>query len=213
MLSRRIAAPFPYWRYVKPPADRAAERSLVEIRAAVDGFIAQARERMARRPELCEQPENFLESMLAAQREGRYSDEAVFGNTFQILLAGEDTTAHSLTWTAWFIARDRALQRRLAEAAPVIEDPDTRFEYGDAVLRETMRLKSVAPLLLVESLKDVTIAGVELPRGTRVGTATPPSIPSAGATRSTCSPSAPARASARAAILPCSRRARRWRCS
>ena len=47
MLSRRIAAPFPYWRYVKPPADRAAERSLVEIRAAVDGFIAQARERMA----------------------------------------------------------------------------------------------------------------------------------------------------------------------
>ena len=49
MLSRRIAAPFPYWRYVKPPADRAAERSLVEIRAAVDGFIAQARERMGQR--------------------------------------------------------------------------------------------------------------------------------------------------------------------
>jgi cytochrome P450 len=168
MLSRRIAAPFPYWRYVKPPGDRAAERSLVEIRAAVDGFVAQARERMARRPELYEQPENFLESMLAAQREGRYSDEEVFGNTFQILLAGEDTTAHSLTWTAWFIARDRALQRRLAEAAPVIEDPDSRFEYGDAVLRETMRLKSVAPLLFVEPLQDVTIAGVELPRGTRV---------------------------------------------
>ena len=153
MLSRRIAAPFPYWRYVKPPADRAAERSLVEIRAAVDGFIAQARERMQRRPELWEQPENFLESMLAAQREGRYSDEEVFGNTFQILLAGEDTTAHSLTWAAWFIARDRALQRRLAEAAPVIEDADTTFEYGDAVLRETMRLKSVAPLIFVEPLR------------------------------------------------------------
>jgi len=168
MLSRRIAAPFPYWRYVKPLADRAAERSLVEIRAAVDGFIAHARERMQRRPELYEQPENFLQSMLAAQRAGRYSDEEVFGNTFQILLAGEDTTAHSLTWAAWFIGRDQALQRRLAEAAPVVESADSTFEFGDAVLRETMRLKSVAPLLFVESLEDATIAGVELPRGTRV---------------------------------------------
>ena len=60
-------------------------------------------------------PAGSLESLLAAQRAGRYSDEEVFGNTLQILLAGEDTTAHSLTWTAWFIARDRALQRRLAE--------------------------------------------------------------------------------------------------
>ena len=106
--------------------------------------------------------------MLAAQREGRYSDEEVFGNTFQMLLAGEDTTAHSLSWASYFIARDPALQRRLAETAPVIEDPDTTFEYGDAVLRETMRLKSVAPLIFVEPLDDVTVAGVDLPRGTRV---------------------------------------------
>jgi cytochrome P450 len=123
---------------------------------------------MAARPELYEHPENFLESLVAAQREGRYSDEEVFGNTFQILLAGEDTTAHSLTWTAWFIARDEALQRRLAAAAPVIEDADSTFEYGDAVLRETMRLKSVAPLIFVEPLEDVEIAGLALPRGTRL---------------------------------------------
>ncbi len=50
----------------------------------------------------------------------------------------------------------------------MIEDPETTFEYGDAVLRETMRLKSVAPLIFVEPLDDVTVAGVDLPRGTRV---------------------------------------------
>ena len=54
----------------------------------------------------------------------------------------------------------------------MIEDPDTRFEYGDAVLRETMRLKSVAPLIFVEPLENVTIVGVELPRGTRVAALT-----------------------------------------
>ncbi|HET7525617.1 MAG TPA: cytochrome P450, partial [Burkholderiaceae bacterium] len=105
-LYRRIMAPLPYWRWIKLPADRALDASVREDKREIAGFIAQARERMARRPELYEKPENFLESMLAAQREGRYSDEEVFGNTFQILLAGEDTTAHSLSWAAWFIARD-----------------------------------------------------------------------------------------------------------
>src|SRR6185436_19587503 len=32
MLSRRIFAPFPYWHWVNPPTDRAAERSLAELR-------------------------------------------------------------------------------------------------------------------------------------------------------------------------------------
>ncbi len=31
-----------------------------------------------------------------------------------------------------------------------------------------MRLKSVAPLIFVEPLDDVTVVGVDLPRGTRV---------------------------------------------
>lgn len=179
MLSRRITAPLPYWHYVKPPADRAAERSLRAIQAAIDGFIALARERMARRPELYDRPENFLESMLAGQREGRYGDDEVRGNTFTMLLAGEDTTAHSLSWTAWFMALDRGLQERVAQAArtaldgaPVPRDADLAFDYGDAVLREAMRLKSTAPVLLVEALADTAIAGVELPKGTRVAALT-----------------------------------------
>ena len=34
LLARRILAPVPYWRYVKPPADRAAEHSLEVMREA-----------------------------------------------------------------------------------------------------------------------------------------------------------------------------------
>jgi cytochrome P450 len=177
MLGRRITAPFPYWRYVKPPADRAAERSVVAVHAAIEGFIAHARERMERRPELFERPENFLEGMLAAQRDGRYSDEELFGNTMTMLLAGEDTTAHSLTWTAWFMARDAKLQRRVAEEARSVlggarVPPDAEVAgalvYGEAVLREAMRVKSAAPLLFLEALQHTTVAGVELPAGTRV---------------------------------------------
>ena len=114
MLSRRILAPVPYWRYVKPPADRAAEHSLEVLREAIAGFIADARARMDARPELLEAPENFLESMLARPE---YSDADVAGNVFTMLLAGEDTTANTLAWATYILGQDPASQRRLATEA------------------------------------------------------------------------------------------------
>ena len=108
MLARRTLAPFPYWHVVKPPADRAAERSLEVIHEEITGFIADARKRMQERPELEEAPENFLESMLTMPG---YDDHDVFGNVFTMLLAGEDTTANTLSWAMYLLARDPAAQR------------------------------------------------------------------------------------------------------
>lgn len=42
-LFTRLFAPFPTWRYVRLPADRALERSVAAVRVAVGDFIAQAR--------------------------------------------------------------------------------------------------------------------------------------------------------------------------
>ena len=82
MLNFRLFFPIPYWRWVRLPptgAGALAER----INRAVAGFIEQARERMSERPELFEEPENFLEAMLAAQREdGTFTDEEIIGNVF-----------------------------------------------------------------------------------------------------------------------------------
>jgi cytochrome P450 len=78
MLARRIAAPVPYWRWVRLPADRALDRSLAELHKAVGEFIAQARERIAARPELRQAPENFLEGMIAAQQtDGTFTDKEI----------------------------------------------------------------------------------------------------------------------------------------
>ena len=177
LVNRRIMAPFPYWRVIKPPADRAAERSLRYVRTAVDGFIAAARERMAAQPERFEAPGNFLEGMLAAQRDGRYSDDEVYGNTFTMLLAGEDTTAFSLSWAAWYLANDPALQARVAGEADAVlgserVPPDAggadALVFTESVLREAMRLKSAAPLLFFEVLEATTVGGIEMPVGSRL---------------------------------------------
>src|ERR1700689_4796470 len=88
MLIRRLAAPFPYWRKVRLPADRALGRSLRELHRAVAQFIEQARARIAARPELREAPENFLESMIGAQEnDGSFTDKEIIGNALILLFA------------------------------------------------------------------------------------------------------------------------------
>lgn len=178
MTARRMNAPFPYWRRVKLPADRALDRSIAELRVAAAHFIEQARQRIHARPELREQPENFLEAMLAAQElEGRFSEEELFGNTITMLLAGEDTTAATLAWTTWLLVEQPDVQEQLtAEADELLGDARlagdyetaAQFAFGEAVLREGVRLKPVAPVLAVESLSDAVIAGVHVPAGTRL---------------------------------------------
>jgi cytochrome P450 len=175
--ARRLSAPLPYWRWVRLPADRALDRSVVRLRRAVGDYVEQARSRMRARPELREQPENFLEAMLAAQAEGRYSEEEIFGNTLTMLLAGVDTTAHTLAWTSWLLACHPEVQERLAgeardllgeEIVPADYDTAAQFGYGDAVLRESIRLKPAGAVIFVESLRDSVIAGVRMPAGTRL---------------------------------------------
>jgi len=176
MFDRRFKMPIPYWRWLRLPFDRAWERSLAELHRAVAGFIEDARGQLRANPSLREEPENFLQSMIVAQQtEDKLSDEEIVGNTITLLLAGEDTTAHTMAWTAWLLARDPVAQARWAEEArealgdsAFVDEYETveRLPYGEAVLRESMRLRPVIPFTGLEPLADATIAGTHIPAGT-----------------------------------------------
>ena len=175
---RRVGMPVRYWRWFRLPVDRAADRSFTELRRAVEKFIANARARMVARPELREQPENFLESMLAAQEtDDAFTDDEIIGNTFTLQLAGEDTTAHTMAWTIWLLGGRPDIEERCRQEADEVLGRDAlpaTFEtvgnlgYCEAVLRESMRLRPVAPLLGVEPVSDTTIADTHIPAGTHL---------------------------------------------
>jgi cytochrome P450 len=176
-LFRRTLAAFPYWRWFKLPADRALDTHLEAFRGAVQEFIAAARERMRRQPELRQAPTNLIEAMIAARDQpgNTLRDEDVAANVATMLLAGEDTTANTLAWMLYLLSRHRwALERATAEVRRVLGDDrvPTRYEqleqleFIDACAHETMRLKPVAPILPQQAARDTTLAGISIPAGT-----------------------------------------------
>lgn len=174
-LSRRILSPVPWWRIHRSRADRALGRGIVEVKAAVAGFMAQARDRLAADPQRRLHPQNLLEAMLvAADEPGSGIDDAqVAGNVLTMLLAGEDTTANTLAWMVhllWLhpavLARAVDEVRRLVPAggAPTLEQL-AGLDFVEACAHETMRLKPVAPLLPLQTAREVTVGDVRVPAG------------------------------------------------
>jgi cytochrome P450 len=176
MLFKRLLAPVRYWHYLKLPSDRRAERHLSAVQRAVDGFIRAARLRLEQHPELRERPSNLIEAMIAARDspDSQVTDEEVAGNVLTMLLAGEDTTANTLSWAVWFLHRNRdAIKQAKVETLRVLGDdafPSHHEQLNqlhsiEACINETMRLKPAAPFVVAEAVRDVVIENLELPAG------------------------------------------------
>ena len=114
VFNRRANAPFPYWHFFKLPSDRAMEKSLAVIKKMIHTFVQQTRQQLEQQPEVAGQPANFLEALLLAHDEdgAPLSDLEIQGNIITILLAGEDTTAHTLTWLLYLITEHPEVQRK-----------------------------------------------------------------------------------------------------
>jgi len=168
-LFARLLSPFPYWRWLKSPK---LGRHLRELHRAVAGFIAQARRRMQADPKLREKPTNLIEAMIAARDNpgSGLTDSDVAGNVLTLLLAGEDTTANTLAWMIYLLHRHPQAMRRAREE--VLGKDLHHYEtiaalpFVDACINETMRLKPVAPIIILQPARDTTIADIEVPKGT-----------------------------------------------
>ncbi len=174
-ITRRVFAPLPIWRWFPSAADKALQRSLVAVKQAVDGFIAQARAQLVADPARRENPHNLLEAMITAadQPDSGIDDSQVAGNVLTMLLAGEDTTANTIAWMIhllWANPLTLALAteevRRVCgtEPLPTLAMVE-QLDYVEACCHETMRLKPVAPLMPQQALRDANVGGVQITAG------------------------------------------------
>jgi cytochrome P450/nitrite reductase/ring-hydroxylating ferredoxin subunit len=177
--ARRLLATVPYWRFIRLPSDRALDRALAEIRTVQERLVGETRARLAARAAGDDEPRDFIEAMLLARDEDGqpFGDDVVYGNMMTMLLAGEDTTAHSLAWVVHHLCDHQQVVARMRsevdaalghERTPGDFEKAQRMPYLDAVASETMRLSPVAPFLGLETNEEMVIDDILVPKGTWV---------------------------------------------
>ncbi len=121
----------------------------------------------------------FQESMLVkiAAKEPKYNRKTLIAESVLFLIAGTDTTAHTLS----FALAELSLNQRVFQQARDIVDSSwqsfgcinteslKKLVYIRAIIKETLRLYSVASgSTSLEAQRDTVIEGQVIPRGTRV---------------------------------------------
>jgi cytochrome P450/nitrite reductase/ring-hydroxylating ferredoxin subunit len=172
--TQRLFALVPTWRFLRLPRDRRLEKAFADLRGWAEVLVEAARARLAADPTGARAPANFLEAMLVARDElGRpFSQDIIFGNLLATLAAGEDTTAHSLSWAVHHmcesppaVAALRQESDRLLGDAPMPADVDAanKLAWAGAVSNEAMRLRSVSSLLVHEANAATTLGDIRVP--------------------------------------------------
>jgi cytochrome P450 len=103
------------------------------------------------------------------------SDDQLIDNLLTLLEAGHETTAKTLTWTAYLLARSPAWQEKVrAEVSAIAGDRPIGPEHVDQlavtarVIKEAMRLYPAAPVLARRARAETTLGGRPITAGARV---------------------------------------------
>ena len=138
-------------------------KATVDNQRALDEVMyAEIAERRAA-PDL-ETRTDVLSQLLRVEGDEQLSDAELRDQLVTLLLAGHETTATALAWSLYELGRDRAQLERAHRAA--VEDDKA---YLEAVVKESMRLHPVIPMVVRHLMGPVTIGGVRLPRGANIG--------------------------------------------
>lgn len=174
----RINAAIPWYKVIKSKSDREFEKAIEEMDKLVNQFIEDANKKLAANPELREHPSNLIEAIIvASETEETIGPKEIRGNLLTLLMAGEDTTAHTLTWLVFLLTHLPDVQAEIRkEVDSVLNDNQIVIDYKlnndlkyiEGAALESLRFKPVAPIILHEAIRDVEIEGIQFVKGQKI---------------------------------------------
>jgi cytochrome P450 len=149
---------------------RRVEAALAVVNQRVERMIHERRALVTR---ATDDRHDLLSLLLAARDdEGRpMSDKQVRDEVVTLFIAGHETTATSLAWALYLLARHpEAYARARAEASLLASRPATfadlpRLSYCQQVFKEAMRLYPPIYIFGRQAIAPTTLGGYDLPRG------------------------------------------------
>jgi cytochrome P450 family 135 len=111
-----------------------------------------------------EERSDILSMLLQARHEdgSPMSDEELRDELMTLLVAGHETTATALAWTMERVVRHPRVLERLND------DPDDG-DYVDAVVKESLRLRPILPIVARRLQEPMEVAGHLIPAGANLG--------------------------------------------
>eukprot|EP00262_Sarcandra_glabra_P011849 TRINITY_DN292_c0_g1_i1.p1 TRINITY_DN292_c0_g1~~TRINITY_DN292_c0_g1_i1.p1 ORF type:complete len:533 (-),score=52.84 TRINITY_DN292_c0_g1_i1:198-1565(-) len=124
---------------------------------------------------------DFIDVMLSTMEDAKITnydpDTIIKATAMNLILAGTDSTAGTLTWALSLLLNNRHILRKAQDELELHVSKDRQVEESDiknlvylqAIAKETMRLYPGAPLLVPhEAGEDCNIGGFHVPAGTRL---------------------------------------------
>ncbi|KAL4893634.1 cytochrome P450 [Aspergillus ambiguus] len=108
---------------------------------------------------------------------GDFTDDELVDQMLTFLAAGHETTASAFTWACYLLTLNPDVQERLrAEIRERIPSGNHPITWSDletlpllnGVCQEVLRLYPTVPVTLREAIRDTTVAGKHIPKGTRI---------------------------------------------
>ncbi|KAK2807026.1 hypothetical protein FQN50_005600 [Emmonsiellopsis sp. PD_5] len=108
---------------------------------------------------------------------GDFTDDELVDQMLTFLAAGHETTASALTWACYLLTQHPDIQTRLRDeirtAIPSADSPITHADLEslpllNGVCQEVLRLFPTVPITVRESMRDTSIAGKFVPKGTGI---------------------------------------------
>ncbi len=125
-------------------------------------MYAEIAERRAA-PDLAERTD-VLSRLIQVEEDGdSLRDPELRDQLITLLLAGHETTATALSWALWELGRD---QEQLSRAQHAVDTGDG--DWLEAVLKESMRIHPVIPMVMRQLARPTRVAGIDLPAGATV---------------------------------------------
>ncbi|KAL3696130.1 hypothetical protein R1sor_010206 [Riccia sorocarpa] len=149
-----------------------------KLEAFFRNIIKEHRQRREANPVAAD--EDFVDVLLSLEEDNsgnKMTDEIIMGVLGDMLLAGTDTSADQVMWTLTELMRHPEIRSKLQQEIDqvvgqhrAVEESDLpQLKYLEAVVKESLRLHPVVPLLLPhENLVKTKVFGYDIPAQTRV---------------------------------------------